>query len=490
MKIPGVYIKELNAFPNALVAVPTSVPAFIGYTETALRDDGKDLRNLPVRIGSLDEYRAYFGGPPAAKVRLTADGQRVDGIDLNSQFYLYNSLRLYFDNGGKTCYIVSAGLYADAVAKGKRGQDLSDAPLKALAKELESTIIVVPDAMLLGDAGDARAVTEQVLAHCGAMQSRIVICDIYRGDQRRSNDDQDIISGAGGFRSLTSDFLSYGAAYYPWLHTSLIGDDQVDYRCLTPESLAALIPFLKDAAARSETDTAKRAELQAAIDQLGAEEPAAGLHNMLMAALPAYKSLMQDVGAALNVLPPSGGIAGVYVRIDNVQGVHRAPANTGINSALAPVVSISAEEQEDLNLPLNGMAVNAIRVLAGRGMLIWGARTLDGNSQDWRYVNVRRTVIMLEQSIKAAMQAYMFEPNTSLTWGNVRSMIERFLTEQWKAGVLIGGKPEDAYYVSVGPGASTTGGEAARSYMLVSIKVSLVRPAEFIEITFQQLTQS
>jgi len=486
LKTPGVYTNELKAFPNAVVAVPTAVPAFIGYTEIAARE-GADLHNLPTRIGSLAEYRAYFGGPPAARVRLTTDGQRVDGIALNSQFYLYNSLRLYFDNGGKTCYIVSAGLYADAVARGKCGKDLSDAPLRALAKEPEPTLIVVPDAMLLSDAGDARNVAEQVLAHCGAMQNRIAILDVYRGDQRRSDDDQDIISGASGFRALTSDFLSYGAAYYPWLHTSLIGDDQVDYRCLTPESRAALIPFLKDAIAQTVSDAAKRAELQAAIDKLSAEDPAAGPHDMLMATLPAYKSLMQDVGTALNVLPPSGAIAGVYARIDNAQGVHFAPANTGINSALAPVVSISAEEQEDLNLPLNGMAVNAIRVLPGRGMVIWGARTLDGNSQDWRYVNVRRTLIMLEQSIKAATQDYVFAPNTSETWGTVRSMIDRFLAEQWKEGVLMGAKPEDAYQVSVGPGSATTGDEAPGRYMRVSIRVGLVRPAEFIEITFEQL---
>ena len=486
MKTPGVYINEVKAFPNEVVAVPTAVPAFIGYTETALRD-GADLRNLPVRIGSLAEYEAYFGGPSAAKVRLTADGRRVDGIDLHSQFYLYNSLRLYFDNGGKTCYIVSAGLYVDAIAKGKRGEDLSAAPLKALAQELEPTIIVAPDAMLLDDAGDARAVAEQVLAHCGAMQSRIAIFDIYHGDQRRSNDDQDIISGAGGFRSLASDFLSYGVAYYPWLHTSLIGDDQVDYRCLTPESRAALIPFLKDAVAQTVTEAAKRTELQAAIDKLSAVEPTAGLHDMLMAALPAYKSLMKDVGTALNVLPPSGAIAGVYARIDSALGVHTAPANTGINSALAPVVSISSEEQEDLNLPADGMAVNAIRVLPGRGMLIWGARTLDGNSQDWRYVNVRRTVIMLEQSIRAAMQACMFEPNTSLTRVTVQSMIERFLTDLWKEGALMGAKPEDAYQVSVGSAVATTGIGGPDGYMVVSIKVSLVRPAEFIVITLQQL---
>ena len=210
-------------------------------------------------------------------------------------------------------------------------------------------------------------------------------------------------------------------------------------------------------------------------------------HNALFAALPAYKLLMSEIKKELNILPPSGGIAGVYVRVDNNEGVQKAPANTTINSVDEPMVSINHDEQEDLNVPLNGMAVNAIRVLPGRGLLIWGARTLDGNSQDWRYVNVRRAMIMLEQSIKAAAQAYVFEPNTALTWSTVKNMIVNFLTQQWKAGVLMGSKPEDAFQVDVGLGSTMTGNDVLDGYMRVSVKVCMVRPAEFIEISFQQL---
>jgi phage tail sheath protein FI len=167
--------------------------------------------------------------------------------------------------------------------------------------------------------------------------------------------------------------------------------------------------------------------------------------------------------------------------------VQKAPANTGIASVVGPVVDINHDEQEDLNVPLNGMAVNAIRTMPGKGMLIWGARTLDGNSQDWRYVNVRRTMIMLEQSIKTAAEAYVFEPNNALTWSTVKSMIENFLTNQWKAGVLMGSKPEDAFSVDVGLGSTMTGNDVLDGYMRVSVKVCVVRPAEFIVITFQQL---
>lgn len=99
-------------------------------------------------------------------------------------------------------------------------------------------------------------------------------------------------------------------------------------------------------------------------------------------------------------------MAGVYARTDAQQGVWQAPANTGIVGAVAPVEEVSQQGHEGLNLPPDGKAVNAIRSFPRAGLLIWGARTMDGNSDDWRHVPVRRTAIMLGQSIKAAMAAH------------------------------------------------------------------------------------
>jgi phage tail sheath protein FI len=142
-----------------------------------------------------------------------------------------------------------------------------------------------------------------------------------------------------------------------------------------------------------------------------------------------------------------------------------------------------------LNVSLTGKSINAIRSFIGEGVLVWGARTLDGNSQDWRYINVRRTVIMMEQSVKAAAKAYVFEPNDSGTWSTVKSMIESFLYQQWKSGALVGGKPEDAFSVNVGLGDTMTGDDILNGIMRVSILIAVSRPAEFIEITFQQQMQ-
>jgi len=120
------------------------------------------------------------------------------------------------------------------------------------------------------------------------------------------------------------------------------------------------------------------------------------------------------------------------------------------------------------------------------GVLIWGARTLDGNSLDWRYINVRRTAIFLEQSIKLAIEAYVFEANVASTWVSIESMISNFLTGVWKQGGLVGSSPADAFSVAVGLGATMTGEDILEGILRVSVKVALSHPAEFIEINFAQ----
>ena len=160
-----------------------------------------------------------------------------------------------------------------------------------------------------------------------------------------------------------------------------------------------------------------------------------------------------------------------------------------MNSVLSPSVNITGPVQEDLNLPVNGKAVNAIRSFIGKGVLVWGARTLDGNSQDWKYINVRRTLLMIEQSVKSAVENYIFEPNTPQTWMRVRIAIENFLTSMWKRGALLGISPAEAYEVAIGIGDTMTPEDVLDGVMRISVFLSIARPAEFIEITFEQRMQ-
>lgn len=188
-----------------------------------------------------------------------------------------------------------------------------------------------------------------------------------------------------------------------------------------------------------------------------------------------------------NILPPSGGMAGVMTTIDNEDGVWEAPANTSIVGASSLPIRLSESQQADLNVDaISGKSVNAIRYFNGIGILVWGARTLDGNSQDWRYISVRRTMIFLEQSCKLAAQAYVFQPNVKNTWEAVKAMIGSFLTSIWKEGGLQGASASDAFSVECGLGSTMTSDDILNGFMNVTVKVAVVRPAEFIVLTFQQ----
>ncbi|GAB7215210.1 hypothetical protein DZJ_48330 [Dickeya ananatis] len=199
--------------------------------------------------------------------------------------------------------------------------------------------------------------------------------------------------------------------------------------------------------------------------------------------------MLENIRRQQNLLPPAASMAGIYTMVDNARGVWKAPANVSLNAVVSPSVNISADEQEDLNVTTQGKSINALRTFTGEGTLVWGARTLDGNSLDWRYVNVRRTMIMLEESIKQAAKAYVFEPNTANTWVSMESMIENFLFGIWKRGGLAGASPEDAYSVDVGLGKTMTPQDILEGILRITVLVAISRPAEFIEITFQQQMQ-
>lgn len=186
-------------------------------------------------------------------------------------------------------------------------------------------------------------------------------------------------------------------------------------------------------------------------------------------------------------MPPSGVMAGVYTLVDATQGVWVAPANVSPIGVRDLTLRIDASEQEHLNVDaVSGKSINAIRYFTGQGVLVWGARTLDGNSQDWRYINVRRTVTMIEQSAKLALRDYVFSPNTQNTWVSIKSMLENFLTNVWKEGALQGSKAADAFSVEIGLGTTMTVEDILNGYLRVSILLAVSHPAEFIVVTVEQ----
>ncbi len=241
MKTPGVYIVEKNAFPNSVVEVATAVPAFIGYTEKA-DNKGKSLRNKPWRITSMSEFHNYFGFAPTPQFgidkktdktrrgRFFPGRRRILFSQTAGNYLLYHSMLLFFQNGGGPCYIVSVGSYGDDIEADKlqKGIDL-------LIKEQEPTMVVIPDTVLLNEP-NCISIQQAMLAHCGGkMKNRIAMLDIWGGARDRQDPSGDCIEN---FRSaLGINYLDFAAAYYPWVNTTIVQDNDLSYENIANQDL-------------------------------------------------------------------------------------------------------------------------------------------------------------------------------------------------------------------------------------------------------------
>lgn len=204
----------------------------------------------------------------------------------------------------------------------------------------------------------------------------------------------------------------------------------------------------------------------------------------------AYNTIKAEINAMPMVLPPSCAMAGIYARVDEDRGVWKAPANVSLNYVIKPTLQISHDDQKSLNVDtIAGKSINAIRSFTGKGVLVWGARTLAGNDNEWRYISVRRFFNMAEESVKKATEQFVFEPNDKNTWVRVKAMISNFLTSQWRAGALAGPTPDKAFYVNIGLGETMTAQDILEGNMIVEIGMAVVRPAEFIILRFSHKMQ-
>ncbi len=210
----------------------------------------------------------------------------------------------------------------------------------------------------------------------------------------------------------------------------------------------------------------------------------------LLTQLPVLQSILDETEKKINVIPPSGAMAGVYSYTDETRGVWKAPANISLNSVIDLTAKVDNSFQEDMNVDVTaGKSVNAIRPFSGKGILVWGARTLAGNDNEWRYISVRRFFNMVEESVKKSTYWAVFEPNDANLWVKVKAMIENYLTDKWRDGALAGAKPEDAFYVSVGLGKTMSAQDILEGRLIIDIGMAVVRPAEFIVLRFMHKMQ-
>src|SRR5947209_4161357 len=468
-KSPALFIEDISPFPPSVVPVETAIPAFIGYTEKADKNATGDLFLVPMRITSLTEYATYFGRAQvettAISVTITRDTKlgttsATANIDeaKRSVHILYYALQMYFANGGGPCYIVSVGTY-NAVRTSRDAGELA-AGLNAIRSEDETTLIVIPEAQNISAPEKFNALQAAALQQCFDLQDRFVIMDVYGGkhplyDSRQKMGDI-LKTFRDTFAATDQDHLKYGAAYAPNLKTVI---DLVSNKAY--DSAQVDVNVIVDGAGTSK-------KLNTWDDQTQQQAVAA-------------------IGKVGLTLPPSSSIAGIYAAVDNARGVWKAPANVSLANTVGPMIPLSDLDQNDMNIDVAGKSVNAIRSFAGRGTLVWGVRTLAGNDNDWRFVNVRRFFIFVEESAKKATQQFVFEPNDVNTWATVRGMVENFLYSLWQQGALQGTKPEDAYFVKVGLGSTMTALDIQEGRMIVEIGMAAGRPAEFVIVRFSQI---
>ena len=194
---------------------------------------------------------------------------------------------------------------------------------------------------------------------------------------------------------------------------------------------------------------------------------------------------MYDAGAKRSAyFPPSGAMAGIYARTDIERGVHKAPANEVIRGCTGLSCAYNEGEQDILN----PMGVNLIRAFTGRGIRVWGARTISSNGL-WKYLNVRRLFIYVEESIKANTNWVVFEPNSAALWSRVTRTIEAFLATCWRDGALAGSSPSEAFFVECGP-TTMTQDDIDNGRLICQIGIAPVKPAEFVIFRITQKTAS
>jgi phage tail sheath protein FI len=412
------------------------------------------------------------------------------------------------------------------------------------------TITVIPDACQLkardgsGKYTEYATLTKEMMKQASDLQDRVALLDLPGAL------DPSYWSAPGAMKAEvdafylsiaeSAEFSSYGAAYGPTLQSSLLTVNDVDYtnlsgtedsatlmNCLltsrawalyqntagdqplTPKfidvaaRIGAAFPIPDGASAAFGTPAGSLASITKGTfvtDLVSLVNPdkytpptlaadKLSLDQYLSNAVPLLSRVEQILADQLNITPPCGAVAGIWAFNDATKGVWNAPANVTLSQVSAPKVDVTDKEQGEYNAPLNGYAIDILRAFPGRGTVVWGARTLDANSLDYRYVQVRRTLIYIEQSIKNALQQYVFAPNNGGTWATVTASISNFLTQFWQAGGLMGDKASDAFTVSCGVPTTMSGLDVLNGYMVVNVTVQLIHPAEFIELTFRQTMQ-
>jgi phage tail sheath protein FI len=531
---PGVYVEEIDRGPKPIEGVGTAMAAFVGFTEKAeiqRKINGEivveDLLNKPQLVTNWTQYSERFGG-------------FVPGT------YLPQAVYGYFMNGGSRCYVVSVRTFpkAEATLLNGQGKPALMARARLAGTEALKMRVRIEDVPQLpakkeakGDKEDGGEKTAAAAPFTLTVERQKsdggwLEMESLRGVELRPTKEDGRVVTKVAYRNnvlpkfITLELLDETAAMDlampcqqelpltiekkllpPANSAEFQGDvaqrtglgglealDDVTMVCI-PDLMTTMPGEKLDLATVKSVQTMMIAHCEAMGDRVAILDcppdltpqeikkwrmDVTGFDSSYAALYYPWVQVMDSATNQVIAMPPSGHVAGVWARNDNTRGVHKAPANEVVQGAVGVGMQITKGEQDTLN----PIGVNCIRSFPGRGIRIWGARTLSSNPS-WRYINVRRLFNYVEKSIENGTQWVVFEPNNRKLWARVRRDVGSFLKMVWRDGALFGSTPEEAFYVrcddELNPPESRDLGR-----LIIEIGLAPVKPAEFVIFRISQ----
>jgi phage tail sheath protein FI len=508
---PGVYVEEVPAGSRPIEGVGTAVAAFVGFAE-------KGPFNEPTLVTNWTQFTSNFGG-------------FVDGG------YLAPSVYGYFANGGGSAYVVRVGEDGTAArSNGKAGntRDASPAPRQGSIggglRVVEAgtgdgkgdlTVEVQPatspaegeqpppdDAFTLvvrrGSKTEetfpnvtVRGGKNNVVTAVAQASKLIRVEEAGTGPVAKPSPGSVTLTPAPAptpARITTDDYVGDVAE-----RTGFSGLEAVDEvtMVLVPDLMSAYNAGAIELDGVQAVQTAMITHCELMGDRMAVLDPPPGLNPQQVKEWRTEKANYDSKFAALYypwievfdpltgkkaTMPPSGHMAGIWARNDDTRGVHKAPANEVVRGAVGLATQLTKGEHDQLN----PVGINCIRAFPGRGIRVWGARTLSSDAE-WRYLNVRRLFNFLEESILNGTQWVVFEPNDEPTWARITRTVGDFLTLQWRQGALFGLTPDEAFYIKCDR--ETNPPEVIDAGQVVcEIGVAPVKPAEFVIFRLAQFS--
>lgn len=510
---PGVYMEEISVGPKPIEGVGTSTAGMLGLTERGPVD--------PRLVTNMGEYTRLYGG------------YRKDS-------YLTYAMEGFFANGGARCFVgriinkstpaiaTVNNIFAKAIGAGEWGNNIGVLTLDASSgitnvfKLIVAYWTIKPDTQPVTDAGTdiekwKKAVNTilekaQVVESYDELslissapnfyakvinsQSNLIKLTKNNSDDkpdtdlsvRPQNSTNIVFLNTNDADNVTlSDFLGYPADP-SGQKTGLEAFKEVD------EINIVYCPDIhwSGMTSKEELQNAVKDHCESMKDRFAILDTSVGNNNIATVSKPVdstyaafyypwikiYDPLLKD----RRLVPPGGHVAGIYARSDIERGVHKAPANEIVKGAMEIEFPISKEQQAILN----PKGINAIREFPGRGLRVWGARTCSSDPE-WKYINVRRLFLYIEESIEKGTQWVVFEPNNEALWARVKQSITNFLTTVWRDGALMGTTPEQAFFVDIGY-STMTPADIDNGKLICMIGVAPVKPAEFVIFRIFQKT--